>query len=81
MSTGIPTTIRIEHFPCLRCRHAVAAAAVCTCAVTFVAPVRHWPFIAAEMPHSHQEQAPVEFLHSLSISIGSTVTNRGATYK
>lgn len=69
----------IEDFPCPRCRRAVVAAAVCTCAVTFAAPVSHWPFIAAEMPHTHQEQAPVEFLPWLSITIGSTVTNRGAT--
>ena len=73
--------MRVEHFPCPRCRRALAAAAVCTCAVTFVAPVKHWPFIAAEIPHTHQEQAPVEFLPSLSITIGSTVTNQGATYK
>jgi hypothetical protein len=49
--------------------------------VTFVAPARHWPFIVAEMPHTHQEQAPVEFLPALSITIGSTVNNQGATHK
>jgi len=70
----------LEHFPCPHCRRAVAAVAVCTCAVTFVAPaVRHWPFMAADMPHTHQEQAPVQFMPS--ISIGSTVTYQGATYK
>jgi hypothetical protein len=73
--------MRIDRFPCSRCRRTVTAAAVCTCAVTFVAPVRHWPFMAAEMPHTHQEQAPMEFLPSQSITIGSTVTNQGATYR
>jgi hypothetical protein len=71
----------LEHFPCPHCRHVVAAAAICTCAVTFVAPVRHWPFMAADMPHTHQEQVPVQLMPSLSITIGSTVTNQGATYK
>lgn len=70
----------LEHFPCPRCRRAVAATAICTCALTLVAPVRHWPFVAADMPHTHQEPIPMQMMGSLTLTAGSTVTSGGATY-
>jgi hypothetical protein len=70
----------IESFPCPRCRRVLAVTAICTCAVSLVAPIRHWPFMAADMPHTHQEQAPAQFPPSLTITNGSTVNNSGATF-
>jgi hypothetical protein len=70
----------IENFPCLRCRPYVAVACACL-AVSFVVPLTHWPFIAAEAPHIHPDATPGQFMPSLSVNEGSTVTNQGALYR